>query len=54
MGVTSIERTMTCPYCRFNGIPIREESKTETRIKCRKCKLTLVVEKKSKYDWVIR
>ena len=47
------DRIMTCPYCRKNMIPTREENDVEIRFRCRKCKLTIMVNKKKREDKVM-
>lgn len=40
------DRLITCPYCRKNMVPKREELKTQTNFRCTKCKLVISVKTK--------
>lgn len=44
------ERMVTCPYCRKNMIPLREENEKQIRLRCRKCNLTISVVNKGKIE----
>lgn len=40
------DRLITCPYCRKNIVPKREELETQINFRCPKCKLVICVKTK--------
>lgn len=44
------DRIITCPYCRKNMVPKREETKTQIRKRCTKCKMTITVINKGRIE----